>query len=91
MGYFEFDILPIVKNKRSATTAITIKDQGLSRMPTEDRSCRLLSALATGPNLMIIPFSNLTTAGGRAVRIAGPQNVSKFRELTPLRGAAIPV
>jgi hypothetical protein len=38
IGYFEFDILPIVKNKRNAATAITIKDHGLSRMPTEDRS-----------------------------------------------------
>jgi len=38
LSYFEFDILPIVKNKRNAATAITIKDHGLSRMPTEDRS-----------------------------------------------------
>jgi len=34
VGYFELDILPIVKNKRNATIAITIKDNGLSRMPT---------------------------------------------------------
>jgi hypothetical protein len=39
MAYFELDILPIVKNKRNPTTAITIKDHGLSRMPMKDRSC----------------------------------------------------
>ena len=85
MGYFEFDILPIVKNKRNATIAITIKDDGLSRMPMEDRSCRLLSALAAGPNLTIIPFTNLTTTGGSAGCIAGPRYVSKFGGQLPLR------
>jgi hypothetical protein len=38
LSYFEFDILPMVKNKRNATTAITIKNNGLSSMPIEDHS-----------------------------------------------------
>jgi hypothetical protein len=37
-GYFELDILLIAKNRRSATTAMRIRDNGLSRMPMEDRS-----------------------------------------------------
>ena len=38
MRYFEFDILFIAKNKRNTTTAIVIKDNGLSRMPIENHS-----------------------------------------------------
>jgi hypothetical protein len=73
MGYFEFDNLPIAKNKRNATTAMTIKDTGLSSMPTEDPPTAWVSVLVSGPNLMIIPFSNSTTTSESTGRIAGPE------------------
>jgi len=50
VGYFEFDILPIEKNKRNATTAITIKDHGLSRIPTEDCSYWIAQRFGHRPN-----------------------------------------
>ena len=54
----------------------------------EDRSYRLLGALATRPNPMIIPFSNLTAIGGRADRIEELRHASKLGGQKPLRGGS---
>jgi hypothetical protein len=45
-GYFDFDSLFITRKRKKNKTAIRIKDVGLSRIPMEDRSSRLLSARA---------------------------------------------
>ena len=38
VDYFDFDILPIVRNRKNATTATHIKNHGRNRISMEDRS-----------------------------------------------------
>jgi hypothetical protein len=80
LSYFEFDILPMVKNKRNATTAITIKNNGLSRMPIEYRSYCVAQVFGYRPEPHDYIVITLHRRRGHAGRVEGPQNASKLGE-----------
>jgi hypothetical protein len=77
LRYFEFDILFIAKNKRNTTTAIVIKDNGLSRMPIENHSYCVAQGFDYQPEPHDYIVITLHRHWGHPGRVEGPQNASK--------------